>query len=170
MGTGRVMLINEIPRECTPSTVTHIYNIFSLYGPIKKVNLLFEKGTCMIEYYDKRDCQEAYNQLNNLKFFTHQLYLKPSKHEAIAAPVGKYCREFSNNPTFIPSKAPSKFVHFDDLHPIVCTAPCIPIALCHYFDHYYVPRPIDTIFETAKFVHFLTSFHILHHHQHRCRI
>ncbi|GAT94168.1 RNA recognition motif domain containing protein [Entamoeba histolytica] len=144
----RVLLVNELPRYVTPQSPFHFYNLFSLYGSIIKVNVLSEKRTAMIEYSSIEDTINAYQNLSNVKFFGSRLIVKHSKHDSVAAPPGIWCKYFQPSKLLLHSTAPSVFVKFIQLHPIIACSPNTPMALCHYFDHYFVPRPVDVFFDS----------------------
>ena len=144
----RVLLVTDLPHRLTPETPFHLYNLFCLYGSISKVNVLQEKGIALIEFGMVDDAALTNRLCPECPFFESLIETTPSKHESIAAPVGENCRVFQpKKPSFEP-KSPSVFVAFVGLHPIVTRSPNIPIALCSYFDHYCVPRPIDVFFES----------------------
>ncbi|KAL7713814.1 RRM domain-containing protein [Entamoeba marina] len=141
----KVLLVHELPSRFNDSTPDHIHSLFSVYGPIEKVNLLTEKNAAMVQFSTVNDACTAYTQLNNVMFFNHRLSLKHSRHDSIAAPVSIRCKEYQ--PTQHPqSTSPTPYVAFLNLHPIVSCAPKIDVAICHYFDHYYSPRPADVVF------------------------
>ena len=100
----------------------------------------------MVEFVSPDHATHAFTQLNNVVFFGHKLSLKHSKHTSIAAPPSNHCKEIRAKPVAAQSAPPTPFVAFANLHPIVAYAPNIPLAICHYFDHYYCPRPLSVAF------------------------
>ena len=147
---NRVLLVSDLPSSLSANTVTHIYNLFSLYGSPRKINVLKDRKMAMIEYETGRDAGNAYDSLNSVPFFHTSIFVKQSRHDSIAAPPSEFCKTYAlKMPTFEP-KHPTVFVRFKGLHPIVGCSPNKPMALCHYFDHYAVPRPVDVFFENEQ--------------------
>ena len=146
----RVLLVNDLPRRLTPETCLHLYNLFALFGSVTKVNVIREKRMALIEYGMVDDLIQASTLCSECPFYETILETTQSKHITIAAPVGEYCKIYDPRiPPFKPTM-PSVFVGFMGLHPIVSRSPNIPMALCHYFDHYSVPRPVDVFFENEQ--------------------
>ncbi|ELP93319.1 hypothetical protein EIN_057040 [Entamoeba invadens IP1] len=144
----KVLMVHDLPKNLVPETAYHLYNMFSLFGSISKVNVLSSKDTAMVEFETYQQAHKALEILEEVKFFGSILKMKHSKNDNVAAPSGTWCKVFKVTAPFMESTPPSVFVRFVGLHPIIALSPNLIFAICHYFDHYAAPRPVDAFFDT----------------------
>ena len=107
----------------------------------------------MIEFFRIEDAQTCFSCTELLYFFGSKLTIKQSKHESINAAAGYHCKDFSNI-SVLPqiSFPPTNIVRFYGLCPLVSNSPNIVYSICHYFDYYGVPRPVEVTFTSNKYV------------------
>ncbi|OAF67415.1 hypothetical protein A3Q56_04855 [Intoshia linei] len=122
-----VLLISNLCKEnTTPDT---LYNIFSIYGNILRIKIIFnKKDSALIQFYTNNEAENAKNILNDTILHGKKIAIINSKYCNVQFPKNGHTSEFQYTKSY--------------------SGPCNPIRLIHQNSKYVVNRPTPALLMT----------------------